>query len=89
ALELHATAEDVANATRATGLSRFPVYRGSLDTVVGVAHIKDVLAIPADRRPRTRVSELLREPLLVPETLTVDRLLDRLSGRLAMAVVID
>ncbi|WP_098026096.1 hemolysin family protein [Streptomyces sp. st115] len=89
ALELHATAEDVANATRATGLSRFPVYRGSLDTVVGVAHIKDVLAIPADRRPRTRVSELLREPLLVPETLTVDKLLDRLSGRLAMAVVID
>ncbi|MCX4707372.1 MULTISPECIES: hemolysin family protein [Streptomyces] len=89
ALDLHATAEDVANATRATGLSRFPVYRGSLDTVVGVAHIKDVLAIPADRRPRTRVSELLREPLLVPETLTVDKLLDRLSGRLAMAVVID
>lgn len=89
ALELRATAEDVANATRATGLSRFPVYRGSLDTVVGVAHIKDVLAIPADRRPHTRISELLREPLLVPETLTVDRLLDRLSGRLAMAVVID
>ncbi|WP_128816985.1 hemolysin family protein [Streptomyces sp. S063] len=89
ALEVQATAEDVANATRGTGLSRFPVYRGSLDTVVGVVHIKDVLAIPADRRPRTRVSELLREPLLVPETLTVDKLLDRLSGKLAMAVVID
>ncbi|MFF5878681.1 hemolysin family protein [Streptomyces californicus] len=89
ALDVQATAEDVANATRATGLSRFPVYRGSLDTVVGVAHIKDVLAVPADRRPRTRVSELVREPLLVPETLTVDKLLDRLSGKLAMAVVID
>ncbi|MEW2068601.1 hemolysin family protein [Streptomyces sp. NPDC007346] len=89
ALEVRATAEDVANATRATGLSRFPVYRGSLDTVVGVAHIKDVLAVPADERPRKRVSEMLREPVLVPETLTVDRLLDQLSGRLAMAVVID
>ncbi|MFJ1593839.1 hemolysin family protein [Kitasatospora albolonga] len=89
ALDMRATAEDVANATRATGLSRFPVYRGSLDTVVGVAHIKDVLAVPADERPRTRVSEMLREPLLVPETLTVDRLLDQLSGKLAMAVVID
>ncbi len=33
ALEAHATCEDVANATRATGLSRFPVYRGNLDTV--------------------------------------------------------
>ncbi|WP_411118665.1 hemolysin family protein [Streptomyces sp. 058-1L] len=89
ALEVRATAEDVANATRATGLSRFPVYRESLDSVVGVAHIKDVLAIPADQRPRKRVSEMLREPLLVPETLTVDRLLDQLSGKLAMAVVID
>ncbi|MBK3584021.1 HlyC/CorC family transporter [Streptomyces sp. MBT57] len=89
ALDLRATAEDVANATRATGLSRFPVYRGSLDSVVGVAHIKDVLALPADQRPRKRVSEMLREPLLVPETLTVDRLLDQLSGKLAMAVVID
>ncbi|MFE2157024.1 hemolysin family protein [Streptomyces lydicus] len=89
ALEVQSTAEDVANATRATGLSRFPVYRGSLDSVVGVAHIKDVLAIPAERRPRHPASELLREPLLVPATLTVDRLLDRLSGKRTMAVVID
>ncbi|WP_424888710.1 hemolysin family protein [Streptomyces sp. XH2] len=89
ALDAQATAEDVANATRATGLSRFPVYRNNLDTVVGVAHIKDVLAIPADRRPRHPVTSILREPLLVPESLTVDRLLDRLSGKRTMAVVID
>lgn len=89
ALEVQATAEDVANATRATGLSRFPVYRGSLDTVVGIAHIKDLLAVPAAQRLRHPVSELLREPLLVPESLTVDRLLDRLSGKNTMAVVID
>ncbi|MEV8566444.1 hemolysin family protein [Streptomyces sp. NPDC051322] len=88
-LEVQATAEDVANATRATGLSRFPVYRGSLDQVVGVADIKDVLALPADRRTRSPVSGLVREPLLVPETLTVDRLLDRLYGANTMAVVID
>ncbi|WP_338497869.1 hemolysin family protein [Streptomyces sp. SJL17-4] len=89
ALDVQATAEDVANATRATGLSRFPVYRGSLDAVVGIAHIKDVLAIPAEERRHRRIGELLREPLLVPETLTVDRLLDRLSGKQTMAVVID
>jgi CBS domain containing-hemolysin-like protein len=89
ALEAQATCEDVANATRATGLSRFPVYRGSLDSVVGTAHVKDVLAVPAERRARVPVSELMREPLLVPESLTVDRLLDRLSGKRTMAVVID
>ncbi|MEV6329853.1 hemolysin family protein [Streptomyces sp. NPDC051909] len=89
ALEVQATAEDVLNATRATGLSRFPVYRGSLDAVVGIAHVKDVLAIPADERPRRSVGDIVREPLLVPESLTVDRLLDRLSGKQTMAVVID
>ncbi|MFB7743890.1 hemolysin family protein [Streptomyces sp. NPDC056132] len=89
ALDIQATAEDVANATRATGLSRFPVYRGSLDSVVGIAHIKDVLAVPAERRRLHPVTALLREPLLVPETLTVDRLLDQLYGKRTMAVVID
>jgi CBS domain containing-hemolysin-like protein len=89
ALEERATAQDVANATRATGLSRFPVYRGSLDSVIGTVHIKDVLAVPAARRLRLPVTGLLREPLFVPETLTVDRLLDRLAGRQSMAVVID
>lgn len=89
ALDTLATCEDVANATRATGLSRFPVYRGSLDLVVGVAHVKDVLALPAEERPRRSVTQVVREPLLVPESLTVDRLLDRLSGKRTMAVVID
>lgn len=89
ALDAQATCADVANATRATGLSRFPVYRGNLDSVVGTAHIKDILAVPAESRPRVSVAELMREPLLVPETLTVDRLLDRLSGKRTMAVVID
>lgn len=89
ALDVQATCEDVANATRATGLSRFPVYRGNLDSVVGVAHIKDVVAVPAESRPRTPVSQIMREPLFVPESLTVNRLLDRLSGGRTMAAVID
>ncbi|CAL9374255.1 hemolysin family protein [Streptomyces sp. enrichment culture] len=89
ALEARASCQDVANATRATGLSRFPVYRETLDAVVGTAHVKDVLAVPAERRPAMPVADLMREPLLVPESLTVDRLLDRLSGRRTMAVVID
>jgi CBS domain containing-hemolysin-like protein len=90
ALDARATAEDVANATRGTGLSRFPVYRGSLDSVVGIVRIKDVLPVPAERRPQLPVTELMREPLLVPESLTVDRLLDRMpGGERSIAVVID
>ncbi|MEU6368852.1 hemolysin family protein [Streptomyces sp. NPDC046931] len=89
ALDTQATCEDVANATRATGLSRFPVYRGNLDEVVGIAHIRDVVAVPAEARPYRPVTQAMHEPLFVPETLTVDRLLDRLSGKNTMAIVID
>ena len=55
ALEDTTTAADVLNLTRATGLSRFPVYRERLDEVVGMVHLKDALAVPAARtRPAPR-----------------------------------
>nr|WP_155073928.1 hemolysin family protein [Streptomyces taklimakanensis] len=89
ALEAHATAADAENLTLATGLSIFPVYRDTLDEVIGTVHIRDVLALPAARRPATAVTELLAEPLLVPETLPVDRLLEQMRSRRTLAVVID
>ncbi|GAA4875895.1 hemolysin family protein [Kitasatospora terrestris] len=89
ALQQDATATDVVNLTRATGLSRFPVYSDSLDEVTGTVTLKDALAVPAERRDRTRVRHLASPPLLVPETLPVERLLDLLRRREPMAVVVD
>ncbi|MFD3911645.1 hemolysin family protein [Streptomyces sp. NPDC058603] len=89
ALEAHATATDAANLTLATGLSRFPVYRDSLDEVIGTIHIRDVLALDENRRGDTLVTELATSPLLVPDSLPVDRLLRRLRESRTMAVVID
>ncbi|MFB6894428.1 hemolysin family protein [Kitasatospora sp. NPDC056327] len=89
ALAEHATAADVAALTRATGLSRFPVYRETLDQVIGTVHIKDALTVPAEQRPVRPVAALMTAPMLVPETLTVDRLLDRMRGEETLAVVID
>ncbi|MFD8481738.1 hemolysin family protein [Kitasatospora sp. NPDC059673] len=89
ALQEDATAGDVLNLTRATGLSRFPVYSDSLDNVTGTVTLKDALAVPADRRDHTKVRHLATLPLLVPETLPVERLLDLLRGSEPMAVVID
>ncbi|QEU96118.1 hemolysin family protein [Streptomyces kanamyceticus] len=89
ALEAHATAADAANLTYATGLSRFPVYRDSLDEVIGTVHIRDVLALDPDKRAATPVTALATRPLLVPDSLTADRLLERLRTTRTMAVVID
>ncbi|MFI5766904.1 hemolysin family protein [Streptomyces sp. NPDC051563] len=89
ALEVHATAADAANLTLATGLSRFPVYRDTLDEVLGTIHVRDVLALEEDKRPVTSVADLMASPLLVPHSLPVDTLLGRLRRSRTMAVVID
>ncbi|QFR94443.1 hemolysin family protein [Streptomyces tsukubensis] len=89
ALETHATAADAANLTHATGLSRFPVFRDHLDDVIGSVHIRDVLALEPAVRAATPVTQLATPPLLVPDTLPADRLLERMRAEHTMAVVID
>ncbi|WP_329279527.1 hemolysin family protein [Streptomyces sp. NBC_01451] len=89
ALQSSATAEDVVNLTRATGLSRFPVYRERIDEIVGMAHLKDALAVPAGDRLRTPVVRIAKSPLLVPETLPVQPLLELLRSQQPIAVVVD
>ncbi|MGP4000629.1 hemolysin family protein [Streptomyces sp. 8N706] len=89
ALQSSATAEDVLNLTRATGLSRFPVYRERLDEVVGMVHLKDALAVPGHERLRTPVGRIAVAPLLVPETLPVQPLLEQLRSDQPIAVVVD
>ncbi|MFF3958311.1 hemolysin family protein [Streptomyces sp. NPDC001890] len=89
ALQSSATAQDVLNLTRATGLSRFPVYRERIDEVVGMIHLKDALAVPARDRLRTPAGRIAVPPLLVPETLPVEQLLQRLRNEQPIAVVVD
>ncbi|MEU2673413.1 hemolysin family protein [Streptomyces sp. NPDC007164] len=89
ALQSSATAQDVLNLTRATGLSRFPVYRERIDEVVGMIHLKDALAVPAQDRLRTPAGRIAVPPLLVPETLPVEQLLQRLRKEQPIAVVVD
>ncbi|MFJ1653174.1 hemolysin family protein [Streptomyces sp. NPDC088337] len=89
ALQTSATAEDVVNLTRATGLSRFPVYHVKIDEVVGMVHLKDALAVPSDEWLHTPVGRIARPALLVPETLPVQPLLAQLRNEQPIAVVVD
>ncbi|MFE0330182.1 hemolysin family protein [Streptomyces sp. NPDC003753] len=89
ALQSSATAQDVVNLTRATGLSRFPVYHDKIDEIVGMVHLKDALAVPSHERLRTPVTRIAQAPLLVPETLPVQPLLELLRSQQPIAVVVD
>ncbi|ATO14364.1 hypothetical protein CO540_11515 [Micromonospora sp. WMMA2032] len=74
-----------------TGHSRFPV-RGAegVDDLVGIVGIADVLGVPPAERATTRVDAVAVPPLLVPETLPLPTVLDRLrSGHRQLACVVD
>lgn len=90
ALRSGASVTDLLKATRLTGLSRFPVYDGDLDNVMGVVHVKQAFGVPAQRWPDTTVAELAGAVQTVPDSLDGDTLLDRLrSSGLQFAVVVD
>lgn len=68
--------------------SRFPVCGESMDDVLGVVHVKDILDLK--RRGGSDLSEVLQAPLFVSEGLLSLRLLERFrTSRLHMAVVLD
>jgi hemolysin (HlyC) family protein len=71
------------------GHSRVPVYRETLDDVIGFVHVKDVLGPVADRRP-ARLERLLRKVLFVaPSVPILDLLVQMRQARTHMAMVID
>ncbi|GAA1257277.1 hemolysin family protein [Sphaerisporangium rubeum] len=69
---------------------RLPVTGGELDDIVGVASVVDAFAVPEAGRTATPVSRIARTPVLVPESLDLAALQDRLfAARAEMAVVVD
>jgi CBS domain containing-hemolysin-like protein len=90
ALDSDATAADVVTLTRRTGLSRFPVVGEGADDVLGVVHLKSAIAVPRENRSGVCVTAMMSEPLRVPETVRLGRLLATLRQQgLQLAVVED
>jgi magnesium and cobalt transporter len=71
------------------GHSRVPVYRETLDDVIGFVHVKDVLAPVANRRP-AKLAAMLRKVLVVAPSLPVfDLLVQMRQSRTHIAMVVD
>ena len=72
------------------GHSRMPVYRETLDDVIGMIHIKDVFPHLARGTVPDDWTALMREPLYVPQTRkAIDVLADMRSKRMHLAIVLD
>lgn len=84
------TAQDIVALASATGYSRFPVIGEDRDDVVGVVHLKQAFAIALDKRSFVTASDVMVEPLRVPESMGVDSLLGLLRKQgLQVAIVSD
>ena len=73
------------------GHSRLPVYRNSLDEVIGMIHIRDIFAALVSDEPRPdSIESFIREPRYVPESMGVlDLLAEMQVTRTHMAIVLD
>lgn len=82
--------ESVSIASQA-GHSRIPVYDKTIDQIVGILYVKDLLDfIIADKRRKFDLSRIVHKPLFIPETMPLDELLvDFKKKRQHLAIVVD
>ena len=89
ALEVSSPDEEVIKKVISEGYSRMPVYKQTLDDIVGIVHTKDIIPMVNDRKPII-LRDILRPAYFIPETKTVSELLkDFQKKRMHMAVVLD
>ncbi len=85
-----ATAADVLALARGTGHSRFPVLGEGPDDVVGLVHLRQVIAVPVLERESTPVHKLMVDAPRIPETMQMRPLLLELRGLgYQCAIVVD
>jgi len=90
AISEEASWEEVIAAFAEHGHSRLPVYRDTLDEVVGMVLIKDVFPFLANGKVPKDWTSLLRQPLFVPQARgALDVLADMRASRVHLAVVVD
>ena len=89
AIQVDTPPGEVLDVIRATGLSRFPVYQGNVDDIVGILSTRQYLLNFHVERPQ-ELRALLRPAYFVPETVRADVLFrDMQSKKIHMAVVVD
>ncbi|HEX7474169.1 MAG TPA: hemolysin family protein [Candidatus Limnocylindrales bacterium] len=90
-LDVEATFEEATDVVIAEGHSRVPVYNDSIDSIVGILYAKDLLPFLKDATgPRPALRTLLRPPVFVPESMSIDDLLHELQRRkVHIAIVLD
>jgi magnesium and cobalt transporter len=87
-LDIDSTMDELMHQVIDTAHSRFPVFEGEKDNIIGILLAKDLLKL--QRAPELNIRALLRPPVFVPETKGLNDLLREFRGnRNHLAIVID
>ncbi|WP_437187204.1 hemolysin family protein [Planctomicrobium sp. SH668] len=90
AIQVSCSLEDARRELIEAGHSRVPVVDGSMDNVIGLLYARDLLQSFVEGETEKKLSEIVRPPFYVPETTTINSLLDRMKlERLHLAIVLD
>ncbi|MGP1489998.1 MAG: hemolysin family protein [Treponema sp.] len=82
-------AEELLKRVAESGHSRFPVYAESIDNVVGVLYVKDLINSFAKKEP-VNLEKIIRKPFFVPESKRIDGLLREFKRRhVHIAIAVD
>lgn len=68
--------------------SRFPVYHESIDDVIGVVHVKDLLKLGASNQGETPINQLVKKIDFVPESMPINDLLQLMKSKRAQIVLV-
>lgn len=89
-LAVDAPYDEVIRLARNEKYTRIPVYDGTIDDVVGILHIKDLLGLSESEIKNFKLSKFIREPLFVHETKKISALFSEMkSCGIQIAVILD
>jgi len=90
-IDMEQSIDDIASAIRATEYTRFPLYKGDVDKVIGILHIRDAAEfLYSDDPSKVMLTKAAKDPYFVPEgTPLHTQLLNFQSQQLRMALVVD
>jgi len=91
AVEINDPIQDVVEIAEKEGYSRIPVYEESLDKIIGIVYIKDLIGYIGSSVPKQEnLRKIMREPYFVPESMKCGMLFQEMTARrVQMAVVVD
>lgn len=73
---------------RSNKFSRYPVYKETIDNVIGIVHTKDIFKLDRDHRPDFSIESVLRDAMFLPETAPLERVLEMTIQKKAHMIIL-